>query len=266
VVEIYQKQKLADGSYLIKVKAPEVAKKTSPGQYISLQRDSESPRLPLFITETKNGIISFMANEDSPSGALIKLKKGDKFQSFCGPLGKPFTINEFGNVIILADEDRIGPAFFFGKKFKQAGNRVYFIGRYKNKKARFWEKKLSQSFDKWFLLNKKEEMRDSMLKELNNLLRKKHIKLTIALCDLELMDRISHLTQLRSSFYCSLLPLVGDAPGLCISSRVNLNGETKLPCIDGPLFNGHRINWAQFRVRYLKSQEQLVDLDANRNY
>jgi len=259
VVPLQQKQKLSEGTYSIKVAAPKVAKCIVPGQYLSVQITPDSEHIPLYVTETRNGIVSFVVTQDGPGAELTKLKKGDKIHSLCGPLGKPFAMNEFGNVIIVADNDNIGPAFFFGKAFRKAGNRVYLIARFKNKKARFWEKRLSQSFDKWTLLNAKEEVNDSIIKELSNLLRKKNIKLTIGLCDLSLMGTISHLTELRSSLYCSLLPLIKNAPGLCSECRIRLGNDTKLSCVDGPLFNGHRINWSHIDTKH-KTEEQIVNL------
>lgn len=258
MVPVQQKQKLSEGTYAIKLKAPLIAKHIAPGQYVSVQKDPDSEKMPIYVTDAKGDIITLVVTDHGPNQDLTKLKKGDKVHSCCGPMGKPFAVNEFGNVIIIADQDTIGPAFYFGKAFKSMNNRVYFIARYKNKKSRFWEKKLGSSFDKWFLLNEKEEITDSIIKELNNLLRKKHIKLVLALCDLSLMGNISHLTELRSSLYCSLLPLVTDAPALCSDCRIGLGGDTKLTCVDGPLFNGHRIDWTHIVIK-TATEEQLAE-------
>jgi len=247
---ISQKQKLAEDVYVIKVKAPELAKRAQPGHYVTIQISADSPKYSLLITNAEKTMVSFVVQASGQYGELTKLKKGDALHSFCGPLGKSLAINELGNVIIIAEHAGLGPAFFFGKAFKQAGNRVYFISRYPHKKSRFWEKKLSKSFDKWFLLTKKKEINDSILKELNNLLRKKHVKLTLALCNLDLMPAIVHSTKLRSALYCSLLPMVTDGPATCPDCRVGMAGSTKLPCIDGPIFNGHRIEWKEVIAKF----------------
>lgn len=260
---ISQKQKLAEDFYLLKIKAPAITKYAQPGHYVSIQKDPSSKKHSLFITNAQKGELQLVVDATGPAGELTKLKKGDSLHSLCGPLGKSFAINEFGNVIILAEGDGIGPAYFFGQAFKKAGNRVYFISRYPTKKSRFWEKKLSKSFDKWFLVSKKKETTNGIIKELNNLLRKKHVKLTLALCDLSLMEDICHLTKLRSALYCSTLSLVSNGPALCTDCRVGLTGSTKLSCVDGPLFNGHRVEWREVIYRHQKNITQEIVVENN---
>ncbi len=248
---VQQKQKLAEGTHLLKIKAPGITKQIHPGQYICLRKDKDGPRLHAYPTSTEGGVLSFVFTEDGPCGELTKLKKGEEISVCCGPLGKPFAINEYGNVVIVADGDGIGASLPLGKALKAAGNRVYFIGRYPSKKAKFWEGKLSDSFDKWALVIKREDNNDPLLKEFNSLLRRKHVKLALAMCDLATMPILTHLTELRSSLYCSLLGLVTDGPGLCTQCRVSLGGDTKLPCVDGPLVNAHRINWDEIIARHI---------------
>jgi ferredoxin--NADP+ reductase len=41
----------------------------------------------------------------------------------------------------------------------------------------------------------------------------------------------------------SLNPIMVDGTGMCGACRVEVGGETKLACVDGPDFDGHQVDW-----------------------
>ena len=41
----------------------------------------------------------------------------------------------------------------------------------------------------------------------------------------------------------SLTPIMVDGTGMCGACRVEVAGETKFACVDGPDFDGHQVNW-----------------------
>ena len=56
----------------------------------------------------------------------------------------------------------------------------------------------------------------------------------------------------------SMNPVMIDGTGMCGGCRVIVGGETKFACVDGPDFDGHKIDWdtAMKRGRMFKGYEE----------
>ena len=56
----------------------------------------------------------------------------------------------------------------------------------------------------------------------------------------------------------SLNSLMVDGIGMCGACRVTVGGETKFTCVDGPEFDGHKVDFDELRRRLsaFRSQEQ----------
>ena len=51
-------------------------------------------------------------------------------------------------------------------------------------------------------------------------------------------------------------PIRIDGTGRCGSCRVEVSGETKLACVDGPEFDGHRVNYDLLTARLQSFREE----------
>jgi ferredoxin--NADP+ reductase len=53
-----------------------------------------------------------------------------------------------------------------------------------------------------------------------------------------------------------------DGTGMCGGCRVDVAGETKFACVDGPEFDGHDVNWDLLMQRqrgYLQQEKESSD-------
>ena len=41
----------------------------------------------------------------------------------------------------------------------------------------------------------------------------------------------------------SMSPIMVDGTGMCGGCRLTIGGETKFACVDGPDFDGHKVDW-----------------------
>jgi len=59
-----------------------------------------------------------------------------------------------------------------------------------------------------------------------------------------------------------LMPIMVDGMGMCGVCRVNVGGETKFACVDGPEFDGHKVDFDQLikRQRLFLPEERLSSL------
>lgn len=251
--EVTQKQKLAEDMFLLKVKAPNIAPRIAPGQYVLAQIKDESKRIPLFISQTKDDKISFIVSSSDDCGEeLVKMKKGDAFPHIIGPLGHAVQAKELGNICIVTEGSNIGQALLIAQAFKKFENRVYFIAGFKHKKHKYWEKQVSKVVDKthYVIERKNQALTHPVIKEVHHLLRRKHIHLLIALVNPILLKEIAHLSRLRTKVLSSMLPLIKDSMGTCGACRLTVKDETKLCCIDGPFLEAHSLNWEEVLSRY----------------
>ena len=90
--KILKAQQLNEVVYLMDVEAPMVAKHCMPGQFVIVKLDDKGERIPLTICDydREAGTITIVFQ---PVGAstekFTKLKAGDAFEDFVGPLGCP---------------------------------------------------------------------------------------------------------------------------------------------------------------------------------
>ena len=54
----------------------------------------------------------------------------------------------------------------------------------------------------------------------------------------------------------SLNPIMVDGTGMCGGCRVEIDGESKFACVDGPEFDGHRVNFDLLMRRLAMYREQ----------
>ena len=88
---IKKAEKLADKIYLMVVHAPRVAANCLPGQFIIVRMDEEGERIPLTICDydREEGTVTIVFQEVGASTVQMgKMKTGDAFMDFVGPLGK----------------------------------------------------------------------------------------------------------------------------------------------------------------------------------
>ncbi len=53
----------------------------------------------------------------------------------------------------------------------------------------------------------------------------------------------------------SLNPIMVDGTGMCGGCRVTVGGETKFACVDGPEFDGHKVDFNELAARQATYQE-----------
>ena len=74
------------------VRAPEIAKKIKPGQFIMLRIDEQGERIPLTMNDCdpEAGTITIIFQAvGATTMRLAQMKAGDALQDFAGPLGNP---------------------------------------------------------------------------------------------------------------------------------------------------------------------------------
>ncbi len=266
---ILEKQDLTPVIHLWKVEAPRVAKKAQAGQFIILHHGEEGERIPLTIADwdREAGTVTVVFMEVGASTQkFAQLKAGDAIDDFVGPLGKPTEIEKYGTVVCVAGGFAIATIVPIARAMKAAGNKVISIMGFRTRDLVFWEDRLGGFSDELIVTTDDGTYgRKGLVTEpLKELLEKRAVDRVIAIGPTVMM-KFSSLTSKPFSVptIVSLNPIMVDGTGMCGACRVEVGGETKLACVDGPDFDGHKVDWDLLMSRqraYLEEEKTSVEL------
>ena len=254
--KILAKKDLVPQIHLFRMAAPAVAKKARAGQFVVVRIDEKGERIPLTVADwnEKEGTVTIVFMEVGATTArLALLKKGDSIADFVGPLGLPAEIEKFGTVVCVAGGVGAAPVAPIARELKKAGNKVISILGARSKELLFWEDVLKSTSDQLIVTTDdgsygRKGVVTGPLKEL--LESGEKIDRVVAIGPVVMMKFCS-LTTLPFGVktIVSLNPIMVDGTGMCGCCRVAVGGETKFACVDGPDFDGHKVDWDLLAAR-----------------
>jgi len=267
---IVTKEKLGPVTDFMEVDAPEVAKKAKPGQFVVIRIDEVGERIPLTLADwdDNEGTVSLVAMQVGTSThKLACLKAGDHILNLVGPLGLPSEIERFGTVVCVGGGVGIAPLFPIARALRQAGNKIVSIIGAREKGLLFWEERMRSVSDELIVTTDdgsygRKGLVTEPLKEI--LERDKQVKRVIAIGPAIMMKFCSATTKpFGVHTIVSLNSIMVDGTGMCGCCRVSVGDVTKFACVDGPEFDGHKVDWALLFKRqqiYLAEEKRSLEL------
>lgn len=264
--KIIRKKKLAANIFHFEVKAPEIAKRRKPGQFVMIRLNEEGERIPLTIVEadSKEGNISLIFQAvGKTTEEMAEMEVGNSILDIVGPLGLPTEIKNFGTVICVGGGLGIALIYPLAKAMKEGGNKVISIISARQKDLLIMQAELKKISDEVKIATDDgscgyhgfpTDILQGIIKS------KKTIDLVIAVGPVPLMESISKVTNpYKIRTIVSLNPIMVDGTGMCGGCRVTVSGETKFVCVDGPEFDGHKVDFKELSHRlkiYEKEEKQ----------
>jgi len=270
--EILQKEILTPGLVLLRINAPEVAKKVKPGQFVIVRADEVGERIPLSIADWDDCSLTVIIQDVGVSTRkLSSLEKGDFILNLAGPLGKPSKIENYGTVAVVSGCFGTGPGFAMARALKEAGNRVVYVIEARNRDWLFWLDKLEKVSDKLIVTCNDGSAKDCNASgPLEQILASENVDRVYAIGCTFMMMEISRITEpFGKETRVSLMPLMVDGTGMCGACRCSIDGKVRFGCVDGPEFDGHKVDWSQLieRMRsYLDAETEALDLYERKNW
>ena len=252
--EIAKKKPLTPEITQISVYAPLVAAKAKAGQFIILRVDEEGERIPLTISSAENDLVTVIFQKiGGTTLALDQLNEGDCLHDFVGPLGQPTEVEDLGRVAVLGGGLGCAIALPVACALHEAGNQVDLIGGFKTKDIVILEEEMSRACTDLhictddgsygyhgFVTGKLEELIASGVKF-------DHV---FAIGPLMMMKFACKLTEKYGiPTTVSMNPIMIDGTGMCGCCRLNVDGEVKFACVDGPDFDGHKVDFDEVIAR-----------------
>ena len=231
------------------VEAPDIAKKAKAGEFLVVMPDEKGERVPLTIADfdREKGTITivFMAVGTS-THKLAAMKAGDSYYAFVGPLGHASEIKNHGTVVLVAGGVGTAPVYPIAREMKAAGNKVICIQGARTKDLLFWQDKIASVCDEHIITTDDGTFaRKGLVTEpLKEICEREKVDIVYAIGPVPMMKFCTFTTKpFGVKTIVSLNSIMIDATGMCGGCRVNVGGETRFTCVDGPEFDGHQVDW-----------------------
>ena len=254
--KIVRKKELNSNVTLMDIEAPFIAKKAQAGQFIIFRIDEKAERVPLTIAgyDREKGTVSIIFQKVGfATIALGNLNEGDYILDFVGPLGKPTPVEGKKKVCVVGGGVGCAIALPSAKAFKEAGAEVTVIVGFRSKDIVILEEEFKAVADNLILMTDDGSYgRHGLVTQpLQEMLEKgETFDEVLAIGPVPMMKFVCKTTEpfgVHTSV--SLNPIMVDGTGMCGGCRVTVGGETKFACVDGPEFDGHKVDFAELMSR-----------------
>ncbi|MBR6908931.1 MAG: sulfide/dihydroorotate dehydrogenase-like FAD/NAD-binding protein [Lachnospiraceae bacterium] len=269
--KIIKKKVLNPTIFLMEVEAPRVAKRCLPGQFVIVRTDDEGERIPLTICDynTEKGTVTIVFQiVGGATEFMSKLEEGDSFRDFVGPLGCPsellsLPIEELKQkkIIFIAGGVGTAPVYPQVKWMHEHGIDVDVIVGCKTKDLLILEDEMKAVAGNLYITTDdgsygRSGMVTQTLKDLYA--EGKTYDQCVCIGPMIMMKFAVMLTkELNLPTIGSLNPIMVDGTGMCGACRVTVGDEVKFACVDGPEFDGFKVNFdeAMRRQTLYKTEE-----------
>jgi ferredoxin--NADP+ reductase len=272
---LYRKQ-LSETVVLMRVEAPLIASERQPGQFIILQVDADyGERIPLTIADADpdEGSITIVFQTVGKTTRLLeKLEVGQHVEALVGPLGTPTHIENVGSVVCVGGGIGTAPLRPIAEALKQAGNYVTIILGARTKDLLIFEEEMAAIADELIICTDDGSYgRKALVTEplVECCRRDPRPGLAVAIGPPMMMKFCAEATRpFEVPTVVSLNTIMVDGTGMCGGCRVTVGDETKFVCVDGPEFDGHRVDFDNMINRLASYRKQERDhtcrLDAEK--
>jgi ferredoxin--NADP+ reductase len=248
--KIISKKKLNDLVELMEIKAPYVARRCEPGQFIIVRVDEEGERIPLTISDydREKETVTIIYQILGYSTKKLSLKnEGDTVEDFVGPLGQEAPIHKVNKILGIGGGVGIAPLYPQLKKMKELGVDVDVILGGRSDDFIILDNEIESMCDNVYYATNdgSKGIKGFVTDQLNELIENgEKYDLVIAIGPLVMMKAVCEITKKHNiKTNVSLNPIMIDGTGMCGGCRVTVGNETKFACVDGPDFDGHLVDF-----------------------
>ena len=253
---IVRKKELNSAVTLLEIEAPFVAKKAKAGQFIIFRIDEFGERVPLTIAgyDREKGTVTIIFQKVGLSTKMLgALNEGDTILDFVGPLGRPTETDGIKKVCVVGGGVGCAIALPSAQAFKAAGCEVDVIVGFRNKDIVILEDEFRSCSDNLYLMTDDGSYGEHgfVTVKLQELLEAgKQYDEVLAIGPIPMMKFVAKTTKpFGVKTVVSLNPIMVDGTGMCGGCRVTVGGEVKFACVDGPDFDGHKVDFAELMNR-----------------
>lgn len=258
--EIVTKKELNPTVTQMEIKAPLVAAKAKPGQFIILRVDETGERIPLTVAgaDAKKGTVKIIFQIVGATTLKLNQKNaGEYIQDFVGPLGEPTHIDDLKKVCIIGGGVGCAIAMPIAEALHKQGCEVTSIIGFRSKDLVILEDEFTACSDRLHIMTDDGSYgrEGNVCLPLTEMLsRAERFDMIITIGPLVMMKFVVEAARpYGTPVTVSMNPIMIDGTGMCGGCRLTLNIDgkkvTKFACVDGPDFNGYEIDFDEAMSR-----------------
>lgn len=264
--KILEKTQFSEKVFKFRVEAPEMAKHAHAGQFLVIRANETGERVPFTFADwnAAEGWIEFIFMVIGKTTTMLSsYEAGDYLQDVTGPLGQPTEMGE-GKWAIIGGGVGLAIAFPVARQFVASGNEVHAIMGARTKELLLLEDQFRSILDDDHVHITTDDgsygEKGVVTVPLERLLKGGEVDHVFCVGPVPMM-KFSTLTAERynTPITASLNPIMVDGTGMCGCCRVEIDGQTKFACVDGPDFDATKVDWNDLRARQAayRSEESL---------
>jgi NAD(P)H-flavin reductase len=255
--EIVAREDYSDVTYMLEVRHPLMARAAKPGQFVVVMLHQRGERIPLTIADfdRDKGTITLVVQAVGKTTREMQrsCQTGATLYAMVGPMGLPSPIGHAKKVVCVGGGLGVAPVFPQARAFKESGAYVIGVLGFRTKQLVFWEEKFRRVCDELILCTDDGSTGiKGLVTEGIKLAMEQHpdIDEVVAIGPPVMMKASAATTRPRGiRTVVSLNPIMVDGTGMCGGCRVRVGGEVKFACVDGPDFDGHKVDFDDLMMR-----------------
>ena len=253
--KIISKTQFSEKVFKFVVEAPLIAKSRRPGNFVIFRIGEKGERVPLTIAEAdpQEGTITLVVQRAGVSThKLCELNAGDYITDIVGPLGQATHIENFGTVVCAGGGVGIAPMLPIAQALKAAGNRVIAVLAGRSKDLIILEDEMRKAADEVIIMTDDGSYgtKGLVTQGIESVIQREKVDKCFAIGPAIMMKFCCLLTKkYEIPTDVSLNTIMVDGTGMCGACRVTIDGQTKFVCVDGPEFDGHKVDFDEMMKR-----------------
>ncbi len=268
--KILAREDFSDVTYSLVIHHPLMAKAARPGQFVIVMSHETGERVPLTIADfdRAKGTVTLVVQAVGKSTKEMQqiCQVGTSLYGVVGPMGVPSPVAGKKKVVCVGGGLGVAPIFPQARGFKENGAYVIGILGFRNKNLIFWEDKFRACCDELILCTDdgsagmKGFVSDGIKVAIAG---HSNIDEVVAIGPPIMMKVCAETTRPHGiRTIVSLNPIMVDGTGMCGGCRVKIGNEIKFACVDGPDFDGHKVDFGDLMMRLKRyAEEEKAALD-----
>jgi ferredoxin--NADP+ reductase len=248
--EVLKKDALTPEIKLYIIRAPLIATKVQPGQFVILRIHERGERIPLTVADfdrEKGTITLIVAEIGKTTKEMGTLKVGESILDLVGPLGRATHIENYGTVACVGGGIGIAPVYPVARALKAAGNRVVSIIGARCKGILILEREMERASSELHVTTDDGSygIHGFVTQQMEKLIDDGYrFDFAVGIGPVPMMKAFAGVTMKRNiKSVVSLNPIMVDGTGMCGVCRVEVDGKTRFACVDGPEFDAHLVDY-----------------------
>ncbi|MGO9400775.1 MAG: sulfide/dihydroorotate dehydrogenase-like FAD/NAD-binding protein [Xanthobacteraceae bacterium] len=262
--EIVHREDFSDVTYLLSIRHRLMARAAKPGQFVIVMSHEHGERIPLTIADfdRDKGTITLVVQAVGKTTKEMQqtCKVGTALYGLVGPMGVPSATGGAKKVLCVGGGLGVAPVYPQARGFKENGAYVIGVLGFRNKGLIFWADKFRACCDELILCTDDGSAgMKGFVSDGIKLAISKHpdIGEAVAIGPPIMMKACAETTRPYGiKTIVSLNPIMVDGTGMCGGCRVKIGDEIKFACVDGPDFDGHKVDFNDLMMRLKRYSEE----------